>query len=231
MFAGQRRKMDGGSGNPVVIVAPVRLFRDGLEQVLAGRGRLVLASTASRGEALHALTNGSAGTVLVDMAMPAALDTVRAIARRCPEADIVALGVPDAEADVIACAEAGAAGYVSREGSLEDLISALDSVSRGELLCPPRIAAGLRRRVAALAAARAPVTPLGNLTRREAEVAGLIDAGLSNKQIAQRLCIEVPTVKNHVHNILEKLQVHRRGEAAAVLRHDAIVAPQGSDLR
>jgi DNA-binding NarL/FixJ family response regulator len=119
---------------------------------------------------------------------------------------------------------------VSREGSLEDLISALDSVSRGELLCPPRIAAGLRRRVAALAAARAPVGPRGHLTRREAEVAGLIDAGLSNKQIAQRLCIEVPTVKNHVHNILEKLQVHRRGEAAAMLRHDAIVAPQGSDL-
>src|SRR5881296_1366294 len=90
--------------------------------------------------------------------------------------------------------------------------------SRGVAICSPRVAACLLRRVAALAAGHGGDLPRAQLTNREREIVRLIDNGLSNKEIARALGIEVATVKNHVHNILEKLQVHRRGEAAARVR-------------
>jgi DNA-binding NarL/FixJ family response regulator len=92
---------------------------------------------------------------------------------------------------------------------------------KGEAVCPPRIAAGLFRRVAALSSASSDQASLqseARLTAREAEVLALIDDGLSNKQISRRLYIEVPTVKNHVHSILDKLGARSRGEAAARVR-------------
>ncbi len=84
------------------------------------------------------------------------------------------------------------------------------------MLCTPRIAALLLRRVAEAAAPRS--SGLERLTPRETEIVDLIEQGLSNKQIARRLSIELATVKNHVHNILEKLEVARRGEAVARVR-------------
>jgi DNA-binding NarL/FixJ family response regulator len=95
------------------------------------------------------------------------------------------------------------------------LVATLESATRGEALFSPRMAASLLRRVAALAATQPSPSAQVRLTPRERDIMRLLDEGLSNKEIAQRLGIEVATVKNHVHNILEKLQVHRRGEAAA----------------
>ena len=178
----------------------------------------MLGATHTGAAALGAVDQVRPDVVVVDTATPDGLSTVRALARRCPGVRIVALGVPEHEPELIACAEAGISGYVNRDGSIDDLIAAIDSVARGEMLCSPRIAAALVRRVAALAGERSPVGTEARLTRREIEVARLIDEGLSNKEIAQRLCIELPTVKNHVHHILGKLDVRRRGEAAARLR-------------
>jgi len=96
-------------------------------------------------------------------------------------------------------------------------------------VCSPRVAGALLRRIAALATdGRSDRVP-AHLTNREREIMGLIDEGLSNKEIAKRLRIEVATVKNHVHNILEKLQVHRRGEAAARVRAALPRRAVGSD--
>jgi DNA-binding NarL/FixJ family response regulator len=118
---------------------------------------------------------------------------------------------------VIACAEAGIAAYVAREGSLDDLVATLHSVMRGEARVSPRIAAVLLRRVGDMATGRAQRVRASPLTERETEIAGLVADGLSNKQIARRLRIRLPTVKNHVHNILEKLEVGRRTEIGAAL--------------
>ncbi|HEX7241600.1 MAG TPA: response regulator transcription factor, partial [Longimicrobiaceae bacterium] len=125
--------------------------------------------------------------------------------------------IVETEDVVLACAEAGVSGYVSRGASLDDLVGALRSVARGELVCSPHIAGSLFRRVAALSERRE-ASPAAVLTPREREILGLIDQGLSNKEISRRLRIELSTVKNHVHNLLEKLQVSRRGAAAACLR-------------
>jgi DNA-binding NarL/FixJ family response regulator len=154
---------------------------------------------------------------LLDIAMPDGTLTVRALADSAPGVRVVALGVPENDGPVLACAEAGVAGFVPRDGSLEDLVETLKRVVRGEVLCSPRIIGSLFRRVAELAAH--PLPPVGRLTQRELEILGLIDQKLSNKEIARRLTIELSTVKNHVHSILKKLQVRRRADAAAWAAH------------
>jgi DNA-binding NarL/FixJ family response regulator len=121
-------------------------------------------------------------------------------------------------ADIIVCAEAGASGYVTREGSLADLVTAINSAAQDELACSPKIAAALIRRVATLAAAHRDDAVGARLSRREIEIVSLIDRGLTNKEIAGRLFIALATVKNHVHNVLDKLDVQGRDEAAAWIR-------------
>jgi len=155
--------------------------------------------------------------------------TMRALAAVEPELKVVALGVPEVEPHILACAEAGVTAYVPREGSLDDLVATLKGVAVGEMRCSPRIAASLFRRVATLALERHAERATGRLTVRETEILKLVDEGLTNKEIARRLYIELPTVKNHMHNILEKLQLRSRREAAAWMRRCA--EGTGSDRR
>jgi two-component system nitrate/nitrite response regulator NarL len=206
----------------VVILGEIRLYREGLAELLGRREGIEVAGTAASGvEDMDHVYALAPDVALLDMAMLDSAATVRALVETVPDTKIIALAVPETESHVVACAEAGVAGYVSREGSVEDLIAALESAGRGEALCSPRIAAGLLRRVAALALLGQSGPSLQRLTQREVEIVELIDEGLTNKEIARRLVIELSTVKNHVHNILEKLNVSHRGEAAARLRRDA----------
>jgi DNA-binding NarL/FixJ family response regulator len=139
---------------------------------------------------------------------------------------IVALAVAETPQDVTRWVEAGVAGYVPRTASSADLIRALKDVVRDEVRCPPQIAATLMRRLAALAASAQPLpTALAMLTGREQEVLELLADGLPNKVIAARLRIQPATAKNHVHNILHKLDLSGRVEAATVLNRER---PQSS---
>jgi DNA-binding NarL/FixJ family response regulator len=202
----------------VFVVAGVRLYREGLARCLAVEYD-VLGTAALGGEAVRRIAERQPDVVLVDMVLPESALTVRAIVELDSAPKVVALGVPETEPDVLACAEAGISGYVPREACLRDLVCGIESVARGEALCSPRIAASLFRRVAILAGERPAGQRRAVLTIREHQIIDLIDQGLSNKEIASRLCIEVATVKNHVHNILEKLHVRSRSEAARKMRH------------
>jgi DNA-binding NarL/FixJ family response regulator len=203
----------------VLLVADIRLYREGIESVLADREPVeVVGAARDADEAVELAAGLQPDIALVDVAMADAVAGVRAIRRAVPGVKILALTVAETEAEVLMCIEAGVSGYVTRESSVDDLVAAIQSAGRDEMLCSPRIAATLVRRVAALAAGATRARPEAVLTGRELEIVGLIDKGLSNKEIAARLLIEVPTVKNHVHNILEKLQVRRRADAAAALR-------------
>jgi two-component system nitrate/nitrite response regulator NarL len=196
----------------VLVVTDVRLWRDGLTQVLEKRPNLRIVGTAATG--LLAITESARlrpDIVLMDMAIPDAADTVHLLGRACPTIGVVGLGVKDVEEDVVHCLEAGIRGYVSRDGSFKELIATIERVTRGEMLCPPRITAALARRVNALTGAHG--AHVGNLSHREKEVTALVDQGLSNKQIAQHLQIALATVKNHVHSVLKKLHVRSRREA------------------
>jgi two-component system, NarL family, nitrate/nitrite response regulator NarL len=125
----------------------------------------------------------------------------------------VSLGIREVESEVLACAAAGIEGYVRMDATAGDLVMALESVMRNELVISPKVAASLYHSVAVLG-----VDAGTALTNRELQIAALMDRGLSNKEISAYLKIETSTAKNHVQNIMQKLGVHRRGQAAAKLR-------------
>jgi DNA-binding NarL/FixJ family response regulator len=127
------------------------------------------------------------------------------------------------EDEVLACARVGVAGFVERNATMEELLTTLRTASQGEVRCSPRIARLLVGRVAALTGSSSQPAENLPLTRRQRDIVAFIERGLSNKEIAIRLGIEVATVKNHVHYLLRKLQVHRRGEVAAVARGFAML--------
>jgi two-component system, NarL family, nitrate/nitrite response regulator NarL len=213
----------------VLILAEVGVHRETLGRALAGDHRIdVVGAAGGLEEALAALEALDPDIVLVDGPSPKGLDAVRALVAASPDVKVIALAVPEVERDVIALAEAGAAGYVARESSTDDLVTVVESVSRGETLCSPEIAATLLRRVGTLARERQLDPIEGRLTARELDVLRLIEEGKSNKEIASALSIELPTVKNHVHRILGKLNVQRRTEAAAHARRHGLLRPGGS---
>jgi two-component system, NarL family, nitrate/nitrite response regulator NarL len=202
----------------VLIIAELRLYREGLAELLDAREEIAVVATYARGdEAVADIEGLLPDVVLVDMAMIDNIETIRALVRRAPSVRILALGLPETEQIVLPCVEAGIAAYVSRDGTLDDVVSAVHRIMRGEASCAPEIVASLIRRVAVLAMQPRDGTPVSTLTRREQQIASLISSGLSNKEIARELHIEVSTVKNHVHNMFEKLRVRRRAQLVSRL--------------
>ncbi len=205
----------------VMVVSDVRLYREGLAGSLAQRHRLSVVCTANNVDDMTHLVVCDPDIVVLDMSARGSLGVIRRISSSASRARVIAFAVEETERDVLLCAEAGAAGYVPCDGTIDTLVDTIHSVARGELLCSPRIAATLFRALH-VQTPKPEVDRLAlTLTAREREIAPLIDRGLSNKEIAAHLRIEVATVKNHVHNLLEKLQVASRGEAAARLRAGA----------
>jgi DNA-binding NarL/FixJ family response regulator len=153
--------------------------------------------------------------VLLDVGSRGGLDMPPQFRQVMPDVKIVAIAVNDVEQEVLACADARVSGFVSRNASLQDLVAAIHSAMRNELVCSPRVAALLFGRVATMRSEPTGERINGGLTRREHEIVSLMTRGLSNKEIARQLRIQNATVKNHIHSILGKLQVRRRGEVAA----------------
>ena len=203
----------------VLVVSDIRLFREGLAQLLTRETHFQEVAMASQvDEALGHIRELAPDTVLLDKGMPGAMLAIKAIAEQFSSTKVIVLGMSERPEDIIECAEAGIAGYICREASLDELMEAIERASREELSCSPRIAAALLRRVGRLAAERTDLCQDTQLTARELQITRLIDEGLCNKEIASRLHVQLSTTKNHIHNILDKLGVGRRGEAAAKLR-------------
>ena len=205
----------------VFIISEVRLYRDGLARLLRRDQRLdVVGSAGDVPDALEALagTDEPPEAVLLDAPALASPESLRQLEAAVPTARIIVLNVSDAdEQAVIAWAEAGVGGMLSRDVDVDDIAQAVETTARGGTVCSPRLAALLLRRLARSTEERPVTSPL---TTREREIAALLEQGLSNKEIAARLQIELPTVKNHVHSILTKLKASRRGQAAAMLRDE-----------
>jgi two-component system, NarL family, nitrate/nitrite response regulator NarL len=201
----------------LAVVSPIRLYREGLAASLAATGRVDVVAVCLRvAPSLPELTAADPDIVLLDASADDAGVAVRMLAGAVPGARVVALAVVETEADVIPLAEAGVAGYLTVDQSLAELTETIVAVARGETPCSPALAGMLLRRVAALAGSGAPERAA--LTRREEQILALLGRGLSNKEIARDLQIGLPTVKNHVHHILEKLDVTSRSAAAARAR-------------
>jgi len=202
----------------VFIVASVRLYREGLEHALNRESSIKVLGTDSHWEeAVTRLGKLSPDVTLLDCAVREGGLAVRGLREAAPDTRVVVLAIPETEEEVVSWAEAGISGYVAQDASLADLVTTIDSVARDELPCTPRMAASLLKHVAALAERIEDVAAEAGLTQREHEIIDLVRQGLSNKEIARALHIALPTVKNHIHNILYKLQVHRRADAVSRL--------------
>jgi two-component system nitrate/nitrite response regulator NarL len=197
-----------------------------LADALAAEASIDAVETATDAAmALALLPDAGPTIVLVNMGMGGGAAVVDSVVRAMPAAPVIALAVADLEDEIIACVEAGVVGCLLKGDSYSDLVELISGVARGELRCSPRVTAALLHRVTKLSqlsrqqqTQTRPVPGESLLTTREREVMQLIDAGLSNQQIAHRLSIELRTVKNHVHHILVKYQVHHRADAAALFR-------------
>ena len=200
----------------VYVVSDVRLFREGLVASLARQSQLDVLGAGCFGDVLSQIATSRPEVLLLDVAARDSLQIPRRAHQVLPGLVVVAFAVAAAEENVLACAEAGISGYVAQDGSVEDLVMAVLSALRGEVVCSPQIAARLFSRVATLASGSATMPADAQLTPREREIAALVACNLPNKEIARRLRLGPATIKNHVHNILQKLNIHRRGDVAAL---------------
>jgi DNA-binding NarL/FixJ family response regulator len=199
----------------VAILSEDRMFREVLTAWLADSPGLQVAGSAATVEGLDAV--GLFDIVLVDAGNDTrgALSRLRAVRDRWGEMKLVVLGLPREDESVADYIEAGAHGYVLRGDSPEVLVSTVRGVQEGRGPCTPPVVTAVLQRIAALAEApsAAPPPTIEALTSREREILALLAEGYGNKDVCHRLHITVQTVKNHVHNILTKLQVHRRRDA------------------
>jgi Response regulator containing a CheY-like receiver domain and an HTH DNA-binding domain len=195
------------------------LLRDGLTDALAKSDAIQVVGTASDATRLGTVIRELApDIVLLDIEMEGSLPLVHAIHDFDPSPKVVAFAVSDSDEALVGYIEAGIAGYVTRDGSLTDVVATVESVGRGETLVSPKLAASLFKRLASQRRRGAVADSAAELTSRERQILSLIEQGLANKEIARTLGIELATVKNHVHHVLEKLNVSRRGQAAAHAR-------------
>ncbi len=203
----------------VLLVDDSKLHRDNLAAVLVLNG-MAAPSVAWDIPSLVASLGGiTPDVVLLDLTTRDSRPLLRAVVDICPAAQVIAVGASEEEEDeVVACAEAGVAGYLMRTDPLETLLVLIEDVAAGRSACPPRVAAILLRRLSALAAQAHPPVKELVLTAREAQVLPMLELGRSNQDIATHLGIAVHTVKNHVHRLLTKLGVSSREEAAALSR-------------
>lgn len=204
----------------IFIIDDNRLLREGLVSMLQDTDDFVVVGTAASGiKGLEQIKDLRPDVALIDIGMPDkdGIEVTRDLRQNAPEVKVLILGMPDLTDEIMACIEAGAAGYVLKEATFEYLVETIRSANRGETFCSPRMATSLFSRVAELAGDRIPRSAI-KLTPREIEIINRVAEGLSNKEIAQRLSIEGQTVKNHIHNILDKLQLHNRLEAVQYAR-------------
>jgi two-component system, NarL family, nitrate/nitrite response regulator NarL len=206
-----------------LIVSDIRFCREGLAESLGRRpGIEVIGTLNGIDEVWVQLHEARPDVVLVYVSMLDGATITRVIVSCSPTSNVVTVAIPHDAAQLIALAEAGMAGFVTAEDSIEDLAATIRRAARGEMICSPSDSRILLRHVRTLADQQK--APLGEqrLTTRELQVVSLIELGLTNYEIAQRLCIRLSTVKNHVHRILEKLQVRGRTEAARWARMNVL---------
>jgi two-component system, NarL family, nitrate/nitrite response regulator NarL len=198
----------------VAIIGQTRHYRESLSHVLMARRQFVVADAGDGGPAsVDRAAHLRPDVVLLDLRETTTRSLLEELRRALPAAALIAINAEEDEDQIVRLLEFGLTGFVSKEGSVEEIHSAIEGTLRGDLHCPARITAALVRRLRKGAGRNIPVGNRHGLSSRELDVIGLVEQGLTNKEIARHLQIEAATVKNHVHHILTKLSVHRRGEA------------------
>jgi DNA-binding NarL/FixJ family response regulator len=214
----EETKRDFSGAGQVMVVDDYRLFRDCLVAILSGSGIPVIGTAWDLPSLVRALAEVKANLILIDMATRDSYLLLRAAMSVNPDVRVIALGASERDqSELIACAEAGVAAYHKRSDSLSDLLMLLRTVPDEGSTPMSHMAALLLRRQTTRSAPASERRDIA-LTMRETQILRMLELGRSNRDIAARLDIAVHTVKNHVHNLLTKLGVNTRAEAAAVSR-------------
>jgi DNA-binding NarL/FixJ family response regulator len=213
-----------GASRNLLILSEVRLLREGIAGVIEGHSGLSVGGLCELlSQVLSAVRERPGATVLLDASFPNGPEALRKIRSADALGCVVVFAVSETEENVVAWARAGAAGYIPTTAGSNELVRFIESINRGEQICSAAIASKLMRRLGSSSSGLSDDrhSRLSDdrhfetlLTTREHEIIRLIAAGLSNKEIARELHIELSTTKTHVHNLLGKLGVQRRGQMA-----------------
>ncbi len=211
------------------------LFRRGVADLLTAERDFELVGEAGDGaQALEMARELMPDVILMDISMPGmdGLEATRRIKAEIPYVRIVILTVSDGESSLIDAVKSGAQGYLLKNVEPQLLLGTLRGVIRGEASVSPVMAARLLEELARDSRRVAPLPTAGSrLTQRERDVLGLVAQGKSNKEIAAALGIAENTVKNHLKNILEKLHLENRVQAAAFALREELAGKPGGSLR
>lgn len=212
----------------VVIVDDHALFRRGLDRVLSDEPDIEVVGEAADGvDAVTRARELAPDIVIMDVRMPRAsgIEAARTIRAVLPETKVIMLTVSDLEEDLYDAVRAGVNGYLLKEVAIEEVADAVRAVAAGHSLVSPSMASKLFSEFNALAQRaeerHRALSP--RLTARELEVLRFVAKGLSNREIGVELYIAENTVKNHVRNILEKLQLHSRMEAVVYVMREKLL--------
>ena len=201
----------------VLLVDDHDLFRTGLRTLLEEQGIEVVGEAADGAQALEIIGEAAPDVVLMDLNMPGVrgVEATQRIVSASPLTRVVVLTISDQDSDILDAILAGACGYLLKDASIHDLLRGIRAAAHGESLISPHIAAKVLQRVrASNTVPQAADTVQAQLSGREIEVLKLIANGKDNAEIARELVISPKTGKNHISNILVKLQIDNRIQPA-----------------
>jgi DNA-binding NarL/FixJ family response regulator len=208
----------------ILLIEDNRILRDGIKALLNAQVDLnVVAVSGAQQDTLQRARTLRPHVVLIDVGLRNAngLRIVSTLARDLPQTRVIGMGLMPSQRDVIEFVESGAAGFLLKDATIEEVFRTIRSVARGARVLPPPLTESLFTHVVEKAAQRRKGILPGavRMTKREREIILLIAEGMSNKEIAQRLSLSTYTVKSHVHNILEKMALHSRLQIATHFHH------------
>jgi DNA-binding NarL/FixJ family response regulator len=203
----------------ILLIEINRILRDGIKALINAQVDLkIVAATEGNHDTLLKARSLKPQVVLLDLGLrnENGLHVVATLTKELPRTKVIGMGLIPSQQDIIEFVQAGAAGFILKDATLEEVLATIRAVARGMKILPPLLTGSLFTHVVdhALRKGRGKLPDAARMTKREREIIVLITEGLSNKDIAERLNLSTYTVKSHVHNILEKMALHSRLEIA-----------------
>ena len=210
----------------ILLIEDNRLLREGITAIINAEPDMsVVAATDGGGtNTLQMAHKLNPHILLIDLSLRTqeGVRIVRSVSTELPEVKVIGMGLIPTQSDIVELVEAGASGFIMKDSTTVDFLAAIRSVAKGTKIIPPPLTGSLFSHVIdrALKERKVKLTNAVRMTKREREIVVLIAGGMSNKEIAVQLSMAIPTVKSHIHNILEKLALHSRLQIAKSA-HDA----------
>jgi DNA-binding NarL/FixJ family response regulator len=203
----------------IFLIEDNRLLRDGIKAIINKQADLkIVAATGGNHDTLLQIRTLKPQVILMDLGLRGenGLRVVATLSKEMPQIKVIGMGLIPSQLDIIEFVEAGAAGFILKDATIEDILGTIRSVARGMKILPPLLTGSLFTHVVdhAIRKGKGKLPDAVRMTKREREIVVLITEALSNKEIAQRLNLSTYTVKSHIHNILEKMALHSRLEIA-----------------